>query len=257
MNYEEIARWWRERNPKTADELDTVLENFRILFAYHSNSIEGAPISYHDTREIFENGEVIGYTGELRTLFEVQNQKNCYELLKGPIVERRPITPELILEIHESLMHGCYDERRWNQGERPGEYKKHDYVTGDGIGSVAGDVATEIEALCKELEEAEHKDILTEAAYLHLRFETIHPFADGNGRVGRTLMNYYLMINDHPPLVIYQEDKRTYYMALAVYDNTEELTGFVEFMKEELEKTWRRRPPQRKLLREHLEGYDI
>ncbi|MGE9963813.1 Fic family protein [Fusicatenibacter saccharivorans] len=49
---------------------------------------------------------------------------------------------------------------------------------------------------------------------MHLRFEEIHPFAGGNGRVGRTLLNYYLMTHDYPPMILYSEDKRTYYMAL-------------------------------------------
>ena len=79
---------------------------------------------------------------------------------------------------------------------------------------------------------------MTIAAYLHLRFETIHPFADGNGRVGRTLINYYLMTHDHPPLVLYEEDKKTYYMALAAYDKTEEIDDLIAFLKEQLIKTW-------------------
>jgi Fic family protein len=50
--------------------------------------------------------------------------------------------------------------------------------------------------------------ILTAASYFLLKFESIHPFADGNGRTGRTLMNYYLMINGLPPTILYEEDKK-------------------------------------------------
>ncbi|MCC8081597.1 MAG: Fic family protein [Lachnospiraceae bacterium] len=48
---------------------------------------------------------------------------------------------------------------------------------------------------------AEGRDVMTIAAYFHLRFEEIHAFADGNSRLGRTLLNYYLMLHDYPPLV--------------------------------------------------------
>ena len=54
------------------------------------------------------------------------------------------------------------------------------------------------------------EDFAKYLAYLHARFEFIHPFADGNGRVGRTPMNYYLMTHNHPPLIVHDEDKRMY-----------------------------------------------
>ena len=81
-------------------------------------------------------------------------------------------------------------------------------------------------------------DTLKAAAYLHARFEHIHPFADGNGRTGRTLLNYYLMINNHPPLIVYDEDKRGYYSALLKYDETEEIEPLFDFLRWQCEKTW-------------------
>lgn len=89
-------------------------------------------------------------------------------------------------------------------------------------------------------------DVLTTAAYLHLNFESIHPFADGNGRVGRILMNYYLMTHGYPPTIIHNEDKGIYYMALTVFDKTEKLDDFVEHIKEQTIKTWNK---NRKILK--------
>ena len=54
-------------------------------------------------------------------------------------------------------------------------------------------------------------------------------------------MNYYLMINNHPPLIVYDEDKRFYYEALEKYDETEELDSLYEFFKYQIEKTWEKR----------------
>ena len=249
-DFNQIVAAWKKRNINSVEALDAALSNYRILFAYHSNRIENAGLSVHQTREIFENGKVINYTGDLRTLFETSNQKECYDFLREYIVKKVPVTPELICQVHGILTHGCYNESRWNQGERPGEYKKHYYGVGDDAGAAPEDVEEEIQALCGELQEAEAKadsyeNILSIAAYFHLSFENIHAFADGNGRVGRTLMNYILIMHGMPPVIIYDEDRETYYMSLAVFDKTGQIDGFVRFMKEECEKTWIKETPVR------------
>ena len=241
VDYENILEYWQNQNLKTEDDIRTILDNFKILFAYNSNKIENEETSYHNTREIFENGKVINYTGDLRTLFEIQNQKESFDYLIDKIVNKKPITKDLILGLHNTLCKGCYDETRYNKGERPGTFKINDYGVGDDIGVYPEEVEGAIVDLCNELQESEGADPLTIAAYLHLQFESIHPFADGNGRVGRTLMNYYLMIHNYPPTIIYDEDKKTYYMALAVYDKADDINGFMQFIKEQTVKTWNNR----------------
>ncbi len=238
MSYESVVKGWQNRAIKDEADLEIALSNFRILFAYNSNKIENPETTYHDTREIFENGKVKNYSGDLRTIFEIQNQKECQGFLMDKILKREPVTGDLIREIHKQLMKGCYDQSRYDKGERPGQYKIHDYVVGDEVGIAPEDVADEIENLCKQVNEYAGNHVLTAAAYFHLSFEAIHPFADGNGRVGRTLLNYYLMTHDHPPLIIYDEDKPTYYMALAVFDKTGSIDGFVQFLKEQTAKAW-------------------
>ena len=251
--YRQIVKQWQDREWSTVEDVKTALENFRILFAYHSNVIENPEITYHDTREIFENGKVINFTGNMRSLLEIENQKNTFEKLCIYLVEKRELSPELIKKMHRMLMRGCYDEVRYGKGERPGEFKFHDYVTGDNVGSLPQDVPDEIAALCDEVNAYQGEDILTAAAYLHLNFEAIHPFADGNGRVGRTLLNYYLMTHHYPPTILFNEDKRTYYLALATFDKTGRIDGFVQFLKEQTIKTWERKPAARKTLSEQLE----
>ena len=238
--YQNILDLWRSYLIETSDDLDKYLDHFRILFAYHSGKIENDEITYHDTREIFENGKISNFNGNPRALFEQQNQKLCYEYLKEKIINKEPISSKLVLEIHKTLTMGTYDERRYiKKDERPGEYKKHDYVTGiHEVGSAAKDVETDMDALIDEVNTYDGDQILKAAAYLHAQFEYIHPFADGNGRTGRMLLNYYLMINNHPPLIIYDEDKREYYAALQEYDESEEILPLFEFLHQQCEKTW-------------------
>lgn len=238
MNYNEIVEKWQNNVVSNKGELMAKMQNFRIIFAYNSNRIENPETTYHDTREIFENGKVVNFTGDIRTIFEIQNQKECFDFLVNKILNKEPITKELILQTHEKLMKGCYDETRYLKGERPGSFKKHEYVIGDDLGELPENVENEIDFLCNELKENEGKDPLKIATYLHLNFEQIHPFADGNGRLGRTLLNYYLMIHDYPPTIIYNEDKDVYYMALEVFDRTGQINGFEKFLQEQTEKTW-------------------
>lgn len=107
------------------DEWEAQLIDFKILFAYHSNKIENENTNFRDTREIFENGKVISYTGDLRTLFEISNQKDCYHILLDYIDKKEKISIELIKTIHYQLTKGTYDEVRYKLNkERAGELKK-------------------------------------------------------------------------------------------------------------------------------------
>lgn len=238
--YKQIVQRWQSYMIVSVEALDKYLDNFRILFAFHSGKIENVEITYHDTREIFENGRIVNYTGNPRAVFEQQNQKLCYEVLKEKVIIKEPISIKLVKEIHEILTSGTYDERRFIANkERPGEFKKHDYVTGiHEVGSTTENVEKDMTELIEEVNGYRGDAVLKAAAYLHARFEYIHPFADGNGRVGRTLMNYYLMINNHPPLIVYEEDKHLYYECLQKYDEAEELNSLYEFLKYQTEKTW-------------------
>jgi Fic family protein len=238
--YEDAVKLWRSYDVRTEADIDRRLDSFRILFAYNSGKIENEAVTYGDTREIFENGRVLNYSGSPRALFELSNQRLCYEFLKPKLAAKEPLTISLIRETHGVLAGGTYDERRFvEQGERPGEFKKHDYVTGIAeVGSPPEDVEKDLAELLEELADYGDRDILKAAAYFHARFEYIHPFADGNGRAGRTLLNYWLMVHGHPPLIVHDEDKRAYYGALSRYDEAEDLEPMTAFLRRQTERTW-------------------
>lgn len=244
--YRQAVAIWQSWNIHSVAALEQRLDSFRVLFAYHSGKIENDAITYADTREIFENGVVRGFSGSPRTLFEVHNQKICYELLKEKIIQKEPITTALLLEVHRTLTNGTFDEHRYiDNGERPGQFKCHDYVTGvHEVGAFPEDVPQQVEALLQELRQSGGEKPLLAAAYFHAVLENIHPFADGNGRVGRTMMNYWLMINDYPPIVVHEENRQAYYAALQRYDETEDLHPLVSFLQAETLQTWARQMPE-------------
>lgn len=240
-NYEKAVALWRRKNIRTDAELAEALNGHSIAFAYHSGKIENEKITYHDTREVFEHDGVTSYTGDLRTLFEIRNAKEANELFLLAFRDRHPLDEGLLRRFQLQLTHGTYDTRRWQLGERPGEYKRHDYVTGrEEVGAAPEDVAEELAELLDEVQDVPTENILTAAAYFHAKLENIHPFADGNGRVGRLAMNYLLVLHDHPPIIIHEEERRGYYEALEAWDARQELEPLLAFLRAQTEKTWAR-----------------
>jgi len=242
MDYQDIVSVWQSRQIKTAADIAYEMNGNGVAFIYHSAKIENDRITYHDTREIFDHGGVTGYTGDVRSLFEIQNSVAAYYRMLDAFEKREPLSEVLICELQGLLTQGTYDTLRYQKGERPGAYKKHDYVTGAReVGALPEDVPEELGELVKELEDIQPGQALTAAAYFHAKFENIHPFADGNGRTGRLLMNYLLLLLDHPPIIIHEEDKRAYYDALERFDSAQELDALVSFLKAQTVKTWQAR----------------
>jgi len=236
---------WNSYNITTVSDLDLRLNSFRVQFAYNSAKIENPEVTYHATREVFEDKLVKTFKGNPETLTEISNQRKCYTFLLPKIIDKKPMTLSLIKEAHEITTMGTYDDRRFFElGERPGEFKKNDFVVGrNDVGSLPEEVETDLTDLLKEIADARNLSepvrILKAATYFHMRFEYVHPFADGNGRVGRTMMNYFLMSNNHPPLIVYDEDRDGYYSALEHYGENDDIEPLFDFFRSQLEKTWK------------------
>jgi Fic family protein len=242
--YRKTVVMWQGFKIETEADLAVRLDSFRILFAYNSNKIENDNTTYDDTYEVFTNDRVTGYTGDTRTITEIQNQKRAWLRTLKAFGRREPIDEDFVREMQLILTEGTYDEARMAKGERPGEYKRHHYVVGRSeTGAAPETVAEEMAELLDEMAavEVEGASLLTAAAYFHAKFENIHPFSDGNGRCGRTVMNYFLLLNDHPPITVHDEDRRRYYAALEAFHNNRDLEPLKDFLKEQTVKTWARR----------------
>ncbi len=242
MTYENVTAYWRERRIRTAADVALEMNGNGAAFIYHSAKLENDSITYHDTREIYDHGGVTGYTGDVRSLFEIQNSVAAFHRMLDAFEKREPVSQELVCEFQGLLTQGTYDTLRYQKGERPGTYKKNDYVTGPKeIGALPEDVPEELAELLAELKDVRSEQALTAAAYFPAKFENIPPFADGNGRSGRLLMNYLLLLWDHPPIIIHEEDRRAYYTALERFDTAQSLDALTAFLKEQTVKTWRAR----------------
>ena len=237
--YEKALTLWQQKNITTDAELAEALNGHSIAFAYHSARIENENVTWHDTREIFEHDGVTSYTGDLRTLFEIRNGRDAHELFLNAFQQKRPFDERFLKDLQKCLTQNTYDTRRWQLGELPGEFKHHDYVTGkEEIGAAPEDVQEEISELLAELQNVSNENALTAAAYFHAKFENIHPFADGNGRTGRLAMNYFLVMHNHPPVIIHEEDRQGYYTALEAWYCEQNLNPLRDYLKAQTAKTW-------------------
>ena len=240
-DYEKVLEYWRSREISTDAQLAEALNGQSVAFAYNSGKIENEKVTYHDTREVFDHDGVTSYTGDLRTLFELRNARQAHELFLEAFGQKRPLDEALLKEFQFTLAQNTYDTRRYQLGERPGKYKLHDYVTGrNEIGAAPEDAAEETAELLAELQDFSDDNALTAAAYFHAKFENIHPFADANGRTGRTVMNYLLVTHSHPPITIHAEDRKAYFDALEAWDTRQSLNELKEFLREQTVKTWKR-----------------
>ena len=247
MEYQKTIDYWRGKGITTGTALSEALHSFAAEFAYHSGKIENESVDYTDVREIFDRDGVTSYTGDLRTLFEIRNARDANERMLTAFDRKEPVTEELIKSFQKLLTQNTYDARRWALGERPGEYKKHDWVTGiNEIGASPEDVQEEMRELLDEIRQVPKGKELIAAAYFHAKFENIHPFADGNGRTGRLAMNCFLLLHDHPPVIVFEEDRKQYYSALEAWDERQELAPLVSFFQKQTEKTWAKQVEKQK-----------
>lgn len=196
-----------------------IYHHTQIDLTYNSNHIEGSRLTHDQTRYIFETN-TIGLEGEsirIDDIMETVNHFRCIDL----IIERAEVklTETLIKELHLILKAGTSDSRK--EWFAVGEYKRLPNEVGGKETTAPENVHREIRALLKEYNSKKTKRF-EDIVDLHQRFESIHPFQDGNGRVGRLIMFKECLANGHVPFIITEELKLFYYRGLREWDNVRE-----------------------------------
>lgn len=191
----------------------------QVDLTYNSNHIEGSRLTHDQTRYIFETN-TIGIEGEVirvDDIIETTNHFRCIDVIIDRAEET--LTESFIKELHLLLKSGTSDSRKdWFA---VGDYKRLPNEVGGNETTAPEHVGKEIKRLLKEYNSIKKKsfeDILD----FHQRFESIHPFQDGNGRVGRLLMFKECMANGHVPFIITEELKMFYYRGLREWKNVRE-----------------------------------
>ena len=188
-----------------------IYHKIQIDLTYNSNHIEGSKLTHEQTRFIFET-KTIGITAKavkVDDIVETVNHFRCIDL----IIEgaHTKLSESLIKQLHFILKSGTTDSQKsWF---RVGEYKQLENEVGGSETTKPAEVVAAIKALLKEYH-SKSKITFDDILDFHVRFEAIHPFQDGNGRVGRLIMFKECLKHNIVPFIITEELKMYYYRGI-------------------------------------------
>ena len=189
----------------------------QINFAYNTNHIEGSTLTEEQTRYIYETNTLVLENGnDKANVDDIIETANHFKLVDYMLdVADKTLTSDMIKEFHKILKTGTSDERKsWFN---VGEYKKLENEVAGQETIKPEDVEnamTELLNKYNSLDKVRFDDIVK----FHKDFESIHPFQDGNGRIGRIIMFKECLKNNITPFIILDKDKMYYYRGLKEFD---------------------------------------
>lgn len=187
----------------------------QIKLAYNSNRIEGSKLSEDQTRYIYETNTIAMEKEEVTSvddIMETINHFQCFDYMLD--IADQELSENIIKEFHRILKSNTSDSRKdWFN---VGEYKKKPNMVGDSRTVAPSKVRGEIAKLLTDYNQIQDVK-LADVIEFHYRFESIHPFQDGNGRVGRMIMFKECLRNNIVPFIVDEQHKLFYYRGLKEY----------------------------------------
>ena len=188
----------------------------QLDFAYNTNHIEGSTITPDETASIYETGTILTSSDKVIVLKDATEVKNHFTLFKYMLdtIEEK-LSEDMIKKFHFILKEGTLtdEEKEWFV---VGDYKKKKNFVGNITTSLPSEVAKDMQNLLDWYEKIDNKRV-EDIIEFHVRFERIHPFQDGNGRVGRMIMFRECLYNDIMPFYIEDRNKEFYMRGIKEY----------------------------------------
>ena len=204
------------REQKEMELKGNLYHQTQVSFTYNTNHIEGSTLTEDQTRYIFETNTILFEGDTIAKVDDILETSNHFKLVDYMLdVADKKLTEKMIKEFHKILKDGTSDSRvEWFN---VGEYKQRANTIGSGIKTTSpNNVEKEMSKLVdwyNSLKQVTAKEIIE----FHYRFESIHPFQDGNGRIGRIIMFKECLKNNIIPFIIQDADKLFYYRGLKEY----------------------------------------
>lgn len=193
-----------------------IYHKVQIELTYNSNHMEGSRLTHDQTRYIFETN-TIGIQDEVVNVDDIVETANHFRCIDQIIeLANYPLSEAFIKQLHYILKSGTSDSRKtWFA---VGEYKRFENEVGGSATAKPADVSGEMRNLLRRYNLSKQKT-LREIIQFHYEFEKIHPFQDGNGRVGRLIMFKECLRNGITPFIIEDDIKEFYYRGLKEWKN--------------------------------------
>lgn len=190
----------------------------QVSFAYNTNHIEGSTLTEDQTRYIFETNTILFEGNTIAKVDDILETANHFKLVDYMLdVADKKLTEKLIKEFHKILKDGTSDSRvEWFN---VGEYKQRANTIGSGIKTTSPNNVEKGMSKLIDWYNSLKQITINEIIKFHYRFESIHPFQDGNGRIGRIIMFKECLKNNIVPFIIQDADKLFYYRGLKEYKN--------------------------------------
>ena len=206
----------RLRLEKDAGIPGGIYHKVQIELTYNSNHIEGSRLTHDQTRYIFETN-TIGISDETIKVDDIVETANHFKCIDQVIdMANFMLSESFVKQLHLLLKSGTSDSRKsWFA---VGDYKRFENEVGGKETTKPSDVPKAMKKLLKEYNANKHKS-LKEIIDFHYKFENIHPFHDGNGRVGRLIMFKECLRNGITPFIISDDIKQYYYRGLNEWKN--------------------------------------
>ena len=194
--------------------------NTQIIFSYNTNHIEGSRLTEDQTRYIYETNTIFFEENEIAKVDDILETANHFKLVDYMLdIADQELTEEMIKKFHKILKEGTSDSiKEWFN---VGEYKKLPNEAGSMKTTDPKNIERDMIKLL-EWYKALSDITINEIIEFHSRFEKIHPFQDGNGRVGRIIMFKECLKNNIVPFIILDKDKLFYYRGLKEYQSNKE-----------------------------------
>lgn len=215
--YDELVREYKQLISDKFNEDD--FRNYNeILFSAHSCAIEGNSFTVDETRTLKEKGlGMVPYGKTLLESFEILDHFSAYEYLYSNL--DKPLSEDLVKETHRRLTEHTLSYRTRNDAcpVMPGEYTNTDMCAGDTLFGDHEELVKQVPKLLSSTQEMLERDEMHPmilSARFHGYFIYLHPFREGNGRLGRLLSNFILLKNDLPIVIIEKENRGSYIAAL-------------------------------------------
>lgn len=189
------------------------LEDLITRSTYHSNAIEGSTLTYAETYAILYNDNSFKIEGkEPREIYEAINHKKALELVFNNLKNKEEFDERFIKKLNETINKDIKD----TEGYRAVQV----FIQGSEHIPPEPEKVPNLMMYYIYNYNHDEQDIFAKIAKYHIEFEKIHPFEDGNGRTGRLLLNYELLKNNIPPVVISKKDRVKYFEFLRNNDGT-------------------------------------